>query len=64
MSLETISRNQLNNLEQQVKQLLSTIRKAKLANSPLVEGLQQSETELGEARRARFDAFNSEFNTY
>ena len=64
MNLETISRNQLNDLEQQAKQLLVTIRRAKLENNPLVEALQQLEHELGEARRVRFDTVNSEYHTF
>jgi predicted nucleic acid-binding Zn-ribbon protein len=64
MNLDTISRKQLNDLEQQVKQLLGTIHRAKLENIPLVEALQQLEHELEEARRAQFDSINSEFHTY
>jgi hypothetical protein len=64
MNLETISRKQLNDLEQQTKQLLGTIQKAKLENTPLIEALKQLEHDLGEARREQFDSINSEFHTY
>ena len=64
MNLDTISRKQLNDMEQQVKQLLGTIKRAKLENEPLVEALQQLEQELEEARHEQFDAINSEFHTY
>jgi len=64
MNLETISQKQLNDLEQQAKQLLVTIRRAKLENNPLVEALQQLEHALGEARRERFDTATSEYQSY
>ena len=64
MNLETISRKQLNDLEQQAKQLLVTIQKAKLENTSLIEALQQLEHDLGEARRTQFDSINTEFHTY
>ena len=64
MNLETISRKQLNALEQQVRQLLLTIRSAKLQNDPLVEALKALAHELEQARCKRFDAVNSEYHTY
>jgi ribosomal 50S subunit-associated protein YjgA (DUF615 family) len=64
MSLETISRKQLNDLEQQVGQLLVTIRRAKLENIPLIEALQKLEQELEQSRHERFDAANSEYQSY
>jgi len=64
MNLETISRKQLNELEHCVRELLITMRKAKLQNDPLVESLKLLEHELGEARRERFDAANPEYHTY
>lgn len=64
MNLETISRKQLNDLEQQTRQLLASIRRAKLENNPLVEALQQLERELEQARHKRFDAVNSEYHTH
>jgi hypothetical protein len=64
MNLETISRKQLNNLEQQVRQLLITIRSAKLQNDPLVASLQEMARELEKARHEQFDEVNSEYHTY
>ncbi|MBZ0296399.1 MAG: hypothetical protein K8L99_27810 [Anaerolineae bacterium] len=64
MNLEAISQKQLSALEQQVRQLLIGLRKAKLDNEPLVASLQQLEERLGQVRRERFDAANSEYHTY
>jgi hypothetical protein len=64
MNLETISRKQLNDLEQQVRQLLITIKRAKLENNLLVENLQQLGHELEQVRCRRFDAVNSEYHTH
>ena len=64
MNLETISRKQLNEVERCVRELLGTMRKAKLQNDPLVESLKLLEQELGEVRRERFDKANPEFQTY
>jgi hypothetical protein len=59
-NLETISRKQRNDLEQQVRQLLATMRKAKLENDSLVEALKQMEHDLEQIRRTSFDATNPE----
>ena len=64
MNLETIPRKQLNDLEYCVRELLATMRKAKLWNDPLAESLKLFEQELGEVRRERFDAANSEYHAY
>lgn len=64
MNLETISQKQLNELEHCVRELLITMRKAKLQNGPLFEPLKLFEYELGETRRERFDAANSEYQAY
>ncbi|MBZ0304084.1 MAG: hypothetical protein K8J31_30385 [Anaerolineae bacterium] len=64
MNLESISRKQLNELEHCVRELLVTMRKAKLQNDPLAESLQALEQQLGEARRERFDEANPEYHTY
>jgi hypothetical protein len=60
MSLETISRKQLNDLEQQTRQLLVTIRAAKLQNNLLVVSLQELAAELEKVRHERFDTTASE----
>ena len=40
------------------------MRKAKIQNEPLSEQLRLLEQELGKIRRERFDATNSEYNSY
>jgi regulator of replication initiation timing len=64
MSLETISRKKLNELEQQIRQLLVTIKSAKLQNEPLVELLQAQALELEKIRHEQFDEANTEYHTY
>ena len=64
MNLENLSQKQLNELERRVSELLNTMRKARLQNDPLIEALKLLEHELGETRRERFDAANSEYHTY
>ncbi len=64
MNLETLTRKQLNDIEHCVRELLLTMRKAKLQNDPLVESLKVLEQDLGKARREQFDATNSEYNSY
>ena len=64
MNLETISRKQLNELESRVRELLVTMRKAKLQYDPVAESLKSFEQELGNARRERFDAENLEYGTF
>jgi NAD-specific glutamate dehydrogenase len=64
MNFETISQKQLNDLEQQVSQLLTTIRRSKLDNEPLVAALQELARELEQDRQRRFDTANSEYSAY
>ena len=64
MNLENLTRKQLNELEHCVRELLLTMRKAKLQTDPLVESLKALEQELGKARRDQFDSKNSEYHTY
>jgi hypothetical protein len=64
MNLETVSQKNLNVLEQQVGQLMVTIRKTKLDNAPLIEALQKLDIELQNFRRERFDVTDSEFGSY
>ncbi len=64
MALETISQVQLNALEHQVRELLITLKKAKVDNKVLIDALQSFEQALGEGRRERFDAMNSEYKSY
>ena len=64
MDFENISAKQRGEIEQQARQLLNTIRRAKLQNDSLVEALQQLELALGEARREQFDTNNTEYHTF
>ncbi|GAB1420385.1 hypothetical protein MASR2M15_04820 [Anaerolineales bacterium] len=65
MTLENISAKHLNDVEHCVRELLSAIRKAKIQeHKDLVEALKQFENELGETRRQRFDAVNTEYKSY
>lgn len=64
MKLENISQKQLSELENSVRTLLVLLRKVKLQGEPVMEPLQALEKELGEARRKRFDANNSEYHGY
>lgn len=64
MKLDTISPKQASEIEQQVSRLLNTLRKAKLFDEPIYLLLQELEQELGEIRRRRFDADNSEYSGY
>ena len=64
MNLETVSRKYLNDLEQQTRQLLGTMRRAKLQDEPLFDSLQKLARELERVRHERFDEANSEYHTY
>ena len=64
MNFETVSQKHMNDLEQQVRQLLVSLRKARLQSEPLFESLQQLARELEEVRHERFDEANSEYHTY
>lgn len=58
MKLDRVSVKHLSELEQQVAQLLATMRKTRTHRDPLYQSLQDFENELGEARRKRFDEKN------
>ena len=64
MQLETVSSKHINDLEQLALELMNVLRKAGLHNEPFAKGLHDFEDELGQARRARFDAANSEYASY
>ena len=64
MNLENIPRKQLNSLEQQARQLMGTMRKARLQNDPLFESLQMLSQALEKMRHEQFDEANSEYHTY
>ncbi|MCI0710937.1 MAG: hypothetical protein L0154_12315 [Chloroflexi bacterium] len=64
MNLENVSPKQLGELELRVTDLLDMMRKAKLQHEPVIAHLEQLREELGQARRERFDAANSEYRGY
>jgi hypothetical protein len=61
---QSLSQKQLSELETQAINLLVTLRKAKMNNHPVALLLKELEQELGEVRRERFDAVNSDFAGY
>jgi hypothetical protein len=61
---EALTQKQLSELETQVMNLLTTLRKFKLHNEPVALLLKDMEQELSEVRRQRFDAANSDFPGY
>ena len=64
MNLENMSRKQLNELEQQTRQLMVTMRKARLQDEPLFESLQTLAQALEKIRHEQFDETNSEYHTF
>ena len=64
MDLNTVSRKSLNEIEHALQELRAAMRKANLHNEPLAKALQEFETEIGNARRERFDASNPEYTGY
>lgn len=64
MNLELVSPKHVNELELKIGELLALMRKAKVQPEPLSEQLRLLEQELGKIRRERFDATNSEYNSY
>lgn len=63
-TIEALSQKQLSELETQVINLLVTLRKAKLTNQPIALMLKELEQELGDIRRERYDAANSDYAGY
>ncbi|MBZ0306677.1 MAG: hypothetical protein K8I82_11475 [Anaerolineae bacterium] len=64
MNLENISPKNLNEMEHHVRDLITTLQKAKFEDKVLMEALTTLGNQIGEMRRERFDAENSEYNTY
>jgi len=64
MNLETVTPKHLNELEHLLRELLLVMRKANLQNEPIAKSLQDLELEVGQVRRARFDASNPEYTGY
>lgn len=64
MDLDPVSPKHINELEQQITQILKTMRTAKLQQHPLYAGLQELEQELAEARRGLYDKKDSKYSGY
>lgn len=64
MALQDASSKHIMALEQQITELLKTMRKAKIQTLPIYEALQALEKELGEARRKRFDGDTPEYKGF
>ena len=64
MQLENVSSKHVNELEHLVRELQLVMRKANLQNEPVAKLLNEFEAELGQVRRARFDAANPEYTGY
>lgn len=64
MNLENVSQKNLNEMEHLVRNLMITLQKAKFDDKVLMEALKTLENQIGKMRRERFDAANSEYDTY
>ncbi len=64
MNLETVSSKHINDLEQLVIELQQVMRKAGLQDESVAKVLHDFEDDLGKARRARFDATDTEYAGY
>ncbi len=64
MDLNAVSPKHLNELEVMLRELLALMRKANLHDEPIAKSLQEFEHEVGQLRRARFDAANPEYTGY
>ena len=59
-----LSIKHLSELEQQLTQLLKTMRSAKLNEDPIYTSLQLLEQKISRERRTRYDENNSEYHGY
>lgn len=64
MNLETIPPKHLADLERLTRELLDTMRKAKVRDQALIEQLRGLESAVEKVRRERYDAVNPEFRGY
>ena len=64
MNLETVSDKHIQELEQLTKEILATLKKAKLLDHPITELLRSLEANAEQTRRTRYDAVNPEFQGY
>lgn len=64
MDLTNLSIKTLGELEQQLTQLLKTMRNVKLNEHEIYQHLQALEQEISEARREQFDNNNGRYDGY
>lgn len=64
MDLESVSQKHLNELEVRITELLLLMKKAKVQNETMIAMLRQFESELGQARRDRYDGMTKEYSGY
>ena len=64
MNAEKLSTKYISGLEQEVTQLLKTMRSAKLSHLQIYKDLQAIERELAEERKQRFDTNNRKYPGY
>jgi hypothetical protein len=64
MSLESIPKKQLQEIEELATKLLVALRKAKSENVILLKEIEALKEETGTIRRTRFDAENPEYSSY
>lgn len=59
-----VSIKHLGELEQQLTQLLKTMRSAQLSQEPIYSSLQLLEQKISKERRSRYDENNPEYHGY
>jgi len=64
MDFNEVSDKNLHELERLSKELLESMRKAKLLDHPLTEMLRELQSQTEAARRERFDEINPQFKGY
>jgi hypothetical protein len=64
MTLETLPKKQLQELEELSTKLVTALKKAKLHDTALCKEVQALKEETEKIRRARFDAENGEYSSY
>ena len=64
MDLDTVSLKLCNQLEQQITEILRTMRSARMHKHPLYEALEKFEQELAYTRRKQYDESHTEFSNY
>jgi len=64
MNLQQVTIKQLGDLEQQLTQLLKSMRSAKLHEHPIYQQLQSFEQDISTERRERYDDNNNRYDGY